>query len=219
MQVSQRLRFDKRSTSLMSGKDSIDSRFYVMLRNSQPLAFLASFAIVIAAFTFSNTSLPKVHENSVIAAVMFLISFSLSMCDQTSKKQVTSIQYGKYFFFGSGMLYLVFVAMDFAKSLPQISDIVLGWLTMAVGVSSIPSMIKRTEFFQKRTDPTRKDKSIGIGIAMSSFGIIVLGVIIASKAFVNYEIYTLPIAIVVMLGTIPMFIFSFSRNKVKQKTP
>lgn len=192
-----------------------DSNFYEILRNSQPLAFLASFAIVIAAFTYQNKDLPNVHVNAVIASIMFFASFILAMADQArrSKDPVSSVTFGKYFFLAIGILYLIFVSVDFAKSIPQITSIVSGWFTIAMGVAFLIPMIKRADEFQKRTNATLLEKSMAIGSTISAFSIIAAGSIIVSHAFFKFDINISFLYIICGLGVIPVFISDLRNRK------
>jgi hypothetical protein len=64
----------------------------------------------------------------------------VSLFDQLKLKPETDfrlIHWGKFFFLGIGILYLMGVGWGFAKSIPQISDIFLSWTLIVVGGSGI----------------------------------------------------------------------------------
>ena len=79
--------------------------FYNKLKNSQPLAFLASLCMVVAAFTFTNKELPDVYQNAVSAAFSFIFSFVLSIISQIFGKKLDDKRFdlltkiGIYFLF------------------------------------------------------------------------------------------------------------------------
>lgn len=128
--------------------------FHEFLKNSQPLAFLASFSMIIAVFAFSNKEFGSIYTNAVLAASMFTVSFVCSYLSQVfvhrEEKEgydkpfslFESIRYGTYFFFGIGVIYLILIVNEFAKSLPQIPSIVSGWIWLFAGLSLIVVVIK-----------------------------------------------------------------------------
>ncbi len=136
-----------------------DEKFYESLRKSQPIAFLASLSMVIAAFTHSNNDTVGVYNSAVLATIMFLLSFAFSLFDQlfpkNPKEDNTWRTGGKYFFFAFGILFLGLVAYEFGKPLPQASTIAVYWIAIAVGISFLITVIKEIG----KHDPTRYGKT------------------------------------------------------------
>ena len=150
-----------------------------MLKNAQPLAFMASLSIIIAAFTFDEDKLPNVSSNAIIAAFMFLISFVLSLIDQIPIKKengdMSPLRFGKYFFLGIGILYLLLITWEFSKSLTQIGTIVVGWLTLSVGVTTLPILILRKGKFTKHQTTSIFAKLATATMTIFSSSFIVVG--------------------------------------------
>jgi len=127
----------------IEGKD-LESTFYEYLRDAQPLAFLASFSIVIAVFAFPNQKFNSVFEFAASASAMFLISFVVSLIGRMAHYRETIeksfgttytelTRYGTFFFFGMGVFYLILILLEFSKTLSSISLIASGWLPLLGG--------------------------------------------------------------------------------------
>lgn len=172
----------------------LNSRFYDALGKSQPIAFLASLALVISAFTATNQQLVAVYDYSVIGGIMFLISFVISLIDQMDQKHEENIpifHWGKFFFSGIGILYLSLVAWEFSRSLPQIPSIILGWVAIAIG----GSLFARIIFHQARFKRPMKGGSVYYKLAkifglIGSLGWIGTGVIFVGRGFFQYHLLT-----------------------------
>lgn len=144
-----------------------NSHFYDALKNAQPLAFLASLSIVIAAFTYNIKDLPQVYPNAISGAFSFIFAFIFSIVSQILRdkdwsKLVFYLQLGTYFFLGVGILYLIFIATAFSEKITQIPQTFLAWSYGFIGIASTLSvwrdlkkikMKKQLLFFDKLTLP------------------------------------------------------------------
>lgn len=148
--------------------------FYEALRNAHPIAVIASVSMVIAAFSFRNDDLAGMSNNAMIAAAMFLISFTASLLDQLvptkNNEKVEMIHWGRLFFFGIGVLYLILIVWEFGKFIPQIGNIVIGWIIIAIGLSSLSTIFSKKGIYnKKRIENTKIFKIMNVlGIIYSS---------------------------------------------------
>lgn len=168
-----------------------DERFYDALKNAQPIVFLASFAMIIAVFSSSNEEIAGVYNNSVLASIMFLVSFGFSLYDQLFRREDDDIwlRGGKYFFFIIGVLYLAIIAFEFSKPLPQTFVIILYWGVIAIGISSYypihQKMGKLDPKFYYNPKHYTIAKTLGI---FGSFSFIMLGIISIGDAFLEFKL-------------------------------
>lgn len=125
--------------------------FHKSLNNAQPIAFLASLSIVIAAFTFSNEELQSVSTYAVVAGFMFLFSFIASLGNQINlvKQDDDNYEYyekisryGSYAFLSIGIGYLLLLAYEFGKSLPEIYLLTSGYVMFFAGGFAIFAVVK-----------------------------------------------------------------------------
>jgi len=116
-------------------KESKDLFFYDALKNAQPLAFLASFSIIIGIISFSNIELSKIHQDAIIAGVMFILSFIMSLLFQLfSKSGLADLaKYTKYFFLAVGIFHLLHIVTTFGSLIDKIPIFVAGWLFFVLG--------------------------------------------------------------------------------------
>jgi len=178
-----------------------DDLFYEFLRKSQPLAFLASFSMIIAVFAHSNKDIPiPVYNDAATASMMFIISFITSMLGQlTAENDVRNkelypstiseaFRYGTYFLFGIGVIYLLLVASEFSKLSLPIPQIVFGWFKLSVGIMTaavIRLVIKR--YREKNYSGLFTGFSI-VGLLGFSIPSILLGAADVSGAFIPFTI-------------------------------
>jgi len=165
--------------------DEVNEKFYDFLKRSQPIAFLASFSMLIAVFAFPNEGLETVYQNAAMAAFMFVFSFIFSLLSQlaiySEKKEEIEptfipeiIKYGTYFFLILGIAYLVLIVLEFKESFPALPEIVRGWGTLFIGVASL--------FFVKAFFLSIKKPKNFIPILFRIFGV-VTGFIAAGAIF------------------------------------
>jgi hypothetical protein len=116
--------------------------FYNALRDSQPLAFLASLSIAIAVL--SGDKIAEIHNHAIIAGSMFIFSFIISMFSKTivtSKGELKQyVNWTRNFFLIIGIGYLTLTVLDFSKNLPQIIRFVFAWIFLAGALSFILPM-------------------------------------------------------------------------------
>ena len=124
-----------------------DEKFYIALRNAQPLAFLASISIAIAAFIHSTTQpIGQTFDYAIIAGSMFLFSFIASLVYQVIRINEEFTQYvrwSQYFFLALGIVYLLLILLNFSQSIPQIIELVLGWVFLVGGISYVIPLRRR----------------------------------------------------------------------------
>jgi hypothetical protein len=165
-----------------------NTKFYKSLKNAQPIAFLASFAMVIAAFSFKNNIDATIYGDAVIASVMFLISFMFSLIDQlriTAETGLRLVHWGKFFFLGIVILYLVGVGWGFAKSIPQIGDIFLSWTFILMGSTGLGTLLS-----SKNKSYPIKFTSDTIFFIVSSLCIFIVGLLYLGRQILEQRIGT-----------------------------
>lgn len=157
-----------------------NKNFHEFLRNSQPLAFLASFSMIIAVFAFPNKEFEIVYTNATLSASMFIISFVSSYLsqflvhreEQEGYKEpfpmFESIRYGSYFFFAVGVIYLILIVVEFAKNLDQIPNIIIGWVWLFAGISLLIAIIRNMKSLKKQSKTFIIDVSFVIISAIAS---------------------------------------------------
>lgn len=174
----------------MSERAKANCKFYDALKNSQPIAFLASLSMVIATFSYSNHELPNVYTNAVLASMTFLISFVLSLIDQINlenDRDIPVVHWGKFFFLAVGILYLIVVAVEFSKSLTQIYYIFSGWSSIAIGGSFLVSLLsKKGRLKPSSYEKQSEYKYIELCWSVFSMGFIILGLLIIGQGFITY---------------------------------
>ena len=116
--------------------DSGDPLFYNALKNAQPLAFLASFSIIIGIIAYGNDEISKIHQDAIIAGVMFILSFIMSLLFQLFPQSGLSslARYTKYFFVAVGIFHLLYIVVTFGADIDKIPIFVAGWLFFALGI-------------------------------------------------------------------------------------
>lgn len=116
--------------------------FYTALRDSQPLAFLASLSIAIAVL--SGNKIAEIHNHAIIAGSMFIFSFIISMFSKTvvmSEGELKQyVNWTRNFFLIIGIGYLTLTVLDFSKDLPQIIRFIFAWMFLAGALSFILPM-------------------------------------------------------------------------------
>jgi len=120
-------------------KSSENPDFYDALKKAQPLAFLASFSLIIGIISSSDTStsIPDIQSDAILAGFMFIFSFITAVVSQITKKSVLIsrfTRFSQYFFFTIGIIYFLFVALKFSETLLQIPTIFTGWLIIFLGI-------------------------------------------------------------------------------------
>ncbi len=134
-------------------KKQFNQNFYDFLKNAQPLAFLASFSMIITVFSYPQEDLESIYQNAAMAASLFVISFVFSMMSQfliikeESEKNEPSfypelIRYGTYFFFAIGSVYLILIVVEFGKNFESLFVIFISWISLFVGVSFLAMTVK-----------------------------------------------------------------------------
>jgi len=176
----------------MPQDDDIDNRFYEALKKSHPIAFLTSLSMLTTVF--SATNLPAIYNNMVMATMMFLISLVLSLMDQFFPGKDPSlstdiVRYGKFFFLAIGILYLISIAFEFAKDLPEISTMFFGWIIIGVGFSFVSPVVTRIGKFRSKDYPDKRKFRLLIYIGYGSgAGFIIAGIMYILNAFAKNKL-------------------------------
>ncbi|CDI04949.1 cupredoxin domain-containing protein [Candidatus Nitrosotenuis uzonensis] len=151
---------------------NIENKFYEFLRDAQPLAFLASFSMIIAVFAFPNDRFNSVFEFAAIASAMFLVSFIVSLIgrialfgeslEKSDRSTYTDLaRYGTFFFFGIGIIYLILILLEFSKTISSsITSISIGWVPLFMGIAIFLSVRKGIKDSIKNDSLIRKLTSI-----------------------------------------------------------
>ena len=194
----------------MSQNNDINNRFYESLKKSQPIDFLASFSMITAVFSVTN--LPAIYTNAVMATIMFLISFVLSFIDQLFPHKDPSladdvIRYGKFFFLAIGILYLISIAFEFAKDLPEIRTIFYGWIIIGIGFSFLSPVVARIGKYKSKDYPDKRKFNLLIYLGyVSGAGFILAGAVYILNTFVKNklsdEIIVYPIGGLILISII-----------------
>jgi hypothetical protein len=166
--------------------DSLDIAFYTALKNASPLAALCSLAIIVASFTFPNVEQPELHQNALLASIMFLISFILSMFDQLlpKKKDIFMLGYGKYFFLVVGVFYFAVLSWEFSNHITEVWKIILSWVIILIGVSLLTHVIKRKGKFDSNLyDKPRQYQLVLFVGHLSGSCFLLAGLVYLSDAF------------------------------------
>lgn len=120
-------------------KNLANSDFYDALKKAQPLAFLASFSLIIGIISSVNdSSLPDIQSDAIIAGFMFIFAFITAMINQVFKESVSIEKFtrlSQYFFFVIGIIYFLFIALKFSETILQIPTIFVGWFIIFLGIS------------------------------------------------------------------------------------
>lgn len=213
-------------------KKKFNENFYVFLRNAQPLAFLASFSMVLAVFAFPNTAFASVYSNAAIASTMFIVSFVCGLLSQflivreeeEGYKEPYSlfelIRYGTYFFLAVGVIYLLLIAVEFGKSLPPIFNTVAAWswlftaaLTAGIAKQTLKSIIKKEQ----------KPKFIALFVICISLCYSVTGFIIGFNwllsSFIKFQLDVAYLTYfnIVIVGIFAGVIFIWSRIIIRKR--
>ena len=191
------------------GEKDLSNLFYNSLKNSQPIAFLASLSMVIAVFAHNN--IPSVYSSAIFATVMFVISFCISLWDQMYLKENPrneAFYYGKIFFFGFGVFYLIKIALDFSKDTSEIGHIVLGWSLIAVSLGFYRPIVQKIGKFIPENYPVKNYKIIQtIGfLASSSFLIIAIPYVLPSIVDVKFDANLVTYCTIIGFSLVLLFI-------------
>lgn len=191
----------------MSEEPPKKSSFYDSLKNAQPLAFLASLSIVIAAFTYSNEKLPNVYVYATLASFTFLFSFIFSMISQLYRPEykisiiesppgfiraykdlfILFSRSGVYFFLIFGIIYLLLVAYEFTKIHLQLFNVLIGWLQLFTGTVAGYAVIKLlTKIKRTKVRITRNATFVIFMASAFSASCIVLAVSNLGKAYLTH---------------------------------
>lgn len=97
--------------------------------------------------------------------------------------------YGKIFFFGFGVFYLIKIAFDFSKDVPEVSHVLLGWAFLAISLGFYRPVVKKIGKFIPENYTGSKFKIIRtVGfIASSCFAIIGIPFILPSVIDVKFD--------------------------------
>ncbi|MDE1768991.1 MAG: hypothetical protein KGI28_00375 [Thaumarchaeota archaeon] len=129
-----------------------DKRFYDALKNSQPLAFLASVSIGIAVLIHQIEEFSSVYNYAIIAGSMFLFSFIASLVYQLiplSDETKQKVRWSQYVFLGLGIMYLLLIVLNFSQKITSIMTLVFGWGFLAMGISYIIPLKKQWSTLKK----------------------------------------------------------------------
>lgn len=202
----------------------LNDNFYEKLKNSQPIAFLASLCMVVAAFTYTNNQLPDVYQNAVSAAFSFVFSFVLSLVYQIFRDKLDDkrfdllVKIGIYFLFAVGILYLIFIGISFSSKLPQIPQILFSWFYAYIGVITILVVRKTLQKMLKKLPISVEEKTLfPITIAVSILSWVEVGakLIPSLTGFIidDLIVISLLLAYLAVMGIINMIFGFFSMIK------
>jgi len=169
---------------------SKDPKFYEALKNSQPLAFLASFSIIIGILALNYEDLRQIHDNAIIAGFMFIFSFIMSLVFQIFGDRNYGLsqlaRYSKYFFLAVGIFHLLLIAIHFGAEIEKIPKFVVGWLCLVLGgsVFGVAYTKKRTSFHHEKSYLIY-DKT---GPTLLGLGFLIIGIFALFVTFTGYEI-------------------------------
>lgn len=176
---------------LLTTEPSFDAKFYDAIKNAHPIAFLASLSMAVAVLSESTESLKSVYDNAILAAIMFLSSFLLSLTDKLGQKTDRDeyFKYGTYFFFAVGIFYLIRIGYDFSKTVPQVVSIFSGWVVLAMGISFLTTVVRK----QGKFNPTLYKNNSNFRIIQilgcsSASGFLFSGLVFVGKGFFNLTI-------------------------------
>lgn len=117
--------------------------FFEALKNSQPIAFMASLSFVVAALVIrTGTEQTPIYNAAVTAAILFLIAFIVSLIRQTRfgrrpPNELGYIAFSTYFFLCLGIVYWIIIAYEFSKQLPSIGTFVGSLAIAFMGSSAV----------------------------------------------------------------------------------
>ena len=185
--------------------------FHTVIRNSQPMAFLASLSIIIAVFTFQKEDLPNVYPNAISGAFSFIFAFVTSILFQLLPPKglyrlVLYFKFATYFFLGVGILYLLFIALAFSEDVDKISQTVSAWVFGMVAISS--SILVWRHFIKlksKEKIPSFDKLSLPIFMIIAIASWIVTGAKLSS-AIVNFPVDDV-LALSILIGCLAIFGF------------
>jgi hypothetical protein len=128
--------------------------FLEIIRNSQPLVFLASLAFVIAALILRNNQDELIiYDYAVVAALMFIFSFISSILQQLPFSGYESVRpyvsFTTYFFLAIGIINLLLIAYELGKGHSQIFLFVTAWSFLLPGIIAIYIIIMFLNIIRK----------------------------------------------------------------------
>lgn len=133
-----------------------DSRFYDVLKNAQPLAFLASVSIGIAVLI--HAAMPTMEQEETIynyaisAGSYFLFSFIVSLVYQLiefPERTKQFLRWTRNFLLVIGILFLLLIVFTFSIKIPQILSVPMGWIFLAMGIYMIIDAKKEWKSMKK----------------------------------------------------------------------
>jgi len=195
--------------------------FFRIIRNAQPIAFLASLCLIIATFSFTNFQ--AVYSNAVIAAFSFIFSFIFSTLIQLKWVQedkffIRATRSGAYFFLGVGVLYLLLIAVEFGKTLPQMFSLIQGWWSTFIGGAlfyPVYFMLKKIE--TKRGADLYYEATLAILTALGATGIFIMGVNALTETFFGQRYLTEMPSLIFALGGVGVFVIFERFIKIKKQ--
>ncbi len=202
--------------------DPSDSKFYEAIKNSQPLAFLASFSIIIGILALNNDDLRQIHNDAIIAGFMFIFSFIMSLIYQIFGDRNNGlsplVRYSQYFFLAVGIFHLLLIAIKFSAEIEQIPKYVVGWLFFVLGGTMF------VYAYTKKRIPLHNEKSFLIydktGLSLLGLGMLIIGVFALFVTFTGYEVpfdWLLPLYLGVFISMIGVALMVTGEFLLKRK--
>jgi hypothetical protein len=167
--------------------------FYTALKNSQPLAFLASFSIIIGILSLDKPALPAIHQDAILAGFMFIFSFIASLVSQISENRDKALEIlgrgSTYFFLSVGILYLLSIAAKFSTIFSQIPTFVFGWMLLFMGGAFFIQIVIKLQTTKKILRGPNKLLDIQNEIAQPIIGsgFLILGGFLLASAFLERD--------------------------------
>lgn len=165
--------------------------FYEALKNAQPLAFLASFSMVIGILAFSNNDLISIRQDAIVAGFMFIFSFVMSLISQLFGRHNYGLnqlaKYTIYFFLAVGIFHWLLIAITFSSEILKIPKLLGAWIFFLLGGG-----IFVRAYTAKIHPAFKNDKFLFIyhklAPGLAGFGMLFMGIIFLFIIFTNYEL-------------------------------
>jgi hypothetical protein len=198
-------------------------KFINLIKDVQPIAFLASLCLIIA--TFSQSEFGNAQVYAIAAAFAFLCAFLSSILVKLMQEFAFAIM--SYFFTGAGAVLLFLVTLEYAKINPVLSSVISlsFYLVFVMALFLVP-----TFYYTAKLAHNRLKKAVSARLALTYFPPYIGSfLMLVSSAFAIYfqvvGIKTPEFINILFFPGIALFIFGMSvviiheqRLKKKKKT-
>lgn len=212
----------------MSDKQDLEQTFYTFLKDAQPIAFLASFSMIIAVFAFPNVQFNSIYKYAAIASSMFLISFVFSLISRVAivREKEENVErsyytnftrYGTFFFLSVGFVNLGLIVVEFSNSVQSIKFWIWGWLSLFLGLIILYYRWNPASAILKKKNFRSLDSLLTISAILFAGSNILNGVDNLSRAFFNFKLlagmFETWHVVFFAISAILVIIFLVSQNK------